>query len=84
MSCFLCFGSAQEGEAKKPSADAKDARKDGSADRGVSRLGSGARGGQLDLGNCLSLYCGFEIFWGCLRWSGLVFVDFLVLTVCES
>lgn len=42
MSCFLCFGSAQEGEAKKPGADSKDARKDGSADRGVSRVGSGA------------------------------------------
>uniref|UniRef100_A0A0D3EYE6 non-specific serine/threonine protein kinase n=1 Tax=Oryza barthii TaxID=65489 RepID=A0A0D3EYE6_9ORYZ len=40
MSCFLCFGSAQEGEAKKPGADSKDARKDGSADRGVSRVGS--------------------------------------------
>ncbi|KAG8053998.1 hypothetical protein GUJ93_ZPchr0001g29256 [Zizania palustris] len=30
----------QEGEAKKPGADAKDARKDGFADRGVSRVGS--------------------------------------------
>uniref|UniRef100_A0A0D9VA02 non-specific serine/threonine protein kinase n=1 Tax=Leersia perrieri TaxID=77586 RepID=A0A0D9VA02_9ORYZ len=40
MSCFMCFGSAQEGDAKKPGADAKDARKDGSADRGVSRVGS--------------------------------------------
>ncbi|CAO1942966.1 unnamed protein product [Urochloa humidicola] len=41
MSCFVCFGSAQDGDAKKQVADAKDPRKDGPPpDRGVARLGS--------------------------------------------
>jgi hypothetical protein len=41
MSCFVCFRSAQDGEAKKPAAaDAKDARKDGPPDRGMARVGS--------------------------------------------
>ncbi|TVU34679.1 hypothetical protein EJB05_16524 [Eragrostis curvula] len=40
MSCFVCFGSAQDGEAKKPVTDSKDARKGAPPDRVVSRVGS--------------------------------------------
>ncbi|GJN16806.1 hypothetical protein PR202_gb03827 [Eleusine coracana subsp. coracana] len=40
MSCFVCFGSAQDGDPKKPGADAKDARKGAPPDRVVTRVGS--------------------------------------------
>lgn len=46
----MCFGSAQDGEAKKPGADAKDARKGAPPDRVVARVGSGESVHQLDLG----------------------------------
>jgi len=56
MSCFVCFGSAHDGEAKKPAAaDAKDPRKDGPPDRGVVRVGSGAPVYQTGSGDCLFL-----------------------------
>lgn len=62
MSCFVCFGSAQDGEAKKQVADAKDPRKDGPPDRGVARVGSGARVCRTGSRNCSSLLCcGFEL-----------------------
>jgi hypothetical protein len=45
MGCLPCFGSAGEGAAKKGGA-----RKDGSSDRRVTRVGSGAVSGErLDL-----------------------------------
>jgi len=46
MGCLPCFGSAGEGAAKKGGA-----RKDGSSDRRVTRVGSGTVPGErLDLG----------------------------------
>jgi hypothetical protein len=54
MSCFVCFGSAQDGDPNKPA----DAKMGGAPpDRVVSRVGSGEGARQLDLGIASRFAC---------------------------